>query len=131
MNWTNCYRDYVDKDLSEKLHELGWNIYTESQYIDKYLVSESIENCAILELAGKEIKYIPDLFQALQFIYKNYPTSNIDLLKKKKQYKGIIKYRGEIKEINIDSNEYSGALLKALKILCEKIIGNDKENNIS
>lgn len=131
MNWIRCYREYVDEELSDLLYKLGWRIYTEMQYVDEKLVSESLENCALLELSEKIVKYVPDLFQALNYLYKNYPSSYIDLLKWQNRYDyAVVGYKDVADKVELNLKSLGESLLRALKLLCKLILDYDKKDNL-
>ena len=68
------YNYYVDLTVAELLQKVGWMIYTPNQYIlnsstgNYELMDLGLEQCAIVEAAGRNVIYMPTYEQAYNFI---------------------------------------------------------------
>ncbi len=62
------YVDYVDIEISKMMRQLGWNLYTPTQFYCDKITQMSIGDCALIDLLGKEIYYRPTVEQTLNWI---------------------------------------------------------------
>lgn len=77
------YRKYVTLDTARKLNRLGWDLYTDYQYWKGDFVQLGIEECALAELSGDEVIYIPDITQAVMYLQEKYPDYFIQIQRSK------------------------------------------------
>lgn len=62
------YVDYVDIETSKMMRQLGWNLYTPTQFYCDKITEMSLGDCALIDLLGKAIYYRPTIEQTLNWI---------------------------------------------------------------
>ena len=71
---------YVSFHTAKRLHELGFSLYTNYQYDEnKNKTHYTLEQCAVYDVLGKPVLYIPTCEQAYTWIRQTYPGWEINI----------------------------------------------------
>jgi hypothetical protein len=72
MGQAKNYICNVSVSNARMMKELGWDVYTKYQIINGHIEQYNLEQCAIAELKGDDVLYIPTVEQAINWVLSRY-----------------------------------------------------------